>query len=65
MHVRYDEATVTRSWTGASLVVRQYENAEVVKQVTIPIRNPSDLRDFRWRLDEIEADWKRQLGVTP
>jgi hypothetical protein len=63
MTVRYDEAAATTSWTGASIIVRQYENAEVTRQVTIPIRNPSDLNDFRWRLDEIEADWKRQLGI--
>lgn len=65
MRIRYDEMVATTSWTGASIIVREYDEARVVKQVTIPIRNPSDLRDFRHRLDEIERDWNRQLGVQP
>lgn len=63
MVVRYDEMTARKGWSNAAMVVSQYDNAEVTRQVTIPIRGPSDLCDFRRRLDEIEADWHRQLGI--
>jgi hypothetical protein len=52
-----------KSWGKAALVFVDSRN-DIRRKAVIEITGPSDLNYLRERLDEIENDWKKRLGVS-
>lgn len=48
-------------WADSSISFYQYEQAEVVRRVTVKVNTPAELYEIREQLQRIEDSWRRQL----
>lgn len=58
------EVESNTGWASSELVLQQYDQSEVLKRVTIEIRDPYDIASLREAIEKIENGWRRSLGVA-
>lgn len=64
MAIRLGSLEVSTSWANSTLTFVDYRNAAITRKVILSIEDPGDIEYIRDRLSEIEAYWRKRLGVT-